>query len=338
MTDKMDRGLDDIIADSRGSGSRNRRGRADGRRQDYPRDGAVFGYDASPRLDRLTKLLGDMAANSTRNDSRSIDSEWVHDRFQERGPRGGVAPRRQREDPPSKGSKIRVENIHYDLGEDDLDVCASIRAGSLNLQATDAHVQELFTRIGPIVKLQLRYDRAGRSEGTAFVTYERADDAQEAIRQFHGANANGQPIRLSLAPSGTGRNPFDTAVMPGRSLAERITVPGARSRSLSPRRRRYDDEDAARKGIDRYIPEDDGRPRSPSGQRRGGRRPGVRREDNINNSNSNNNNRGRGNVRNNVRAKKTQDELDAEMEDYFGSNNGPKAVNGSADDDTDMIE
>lgn len=42
-----------------------------------------------------------------------------------------------------------------------------------------------------MVKLQLRYDRAGRSEGTAFVTYESREDAAEAIKQFDGANANG---------------------------------------------------------------------------------------------------------------------------------------------------
>ena len=42
------------------------------------------------------------------------------------------------------------------------------------------------------MKLNLRYDRAGRSEGTAYVTYQRQADAEEAIRQFDGANANGQ--------------------------------------------------------------------------------------------------------------------------------------------------
>ena len=52
-------------------------------------------------------------------------------------------------------------------------------------------LQELFRRIGPVVRLQLRYDRAGRSEGTAYVTYELKEDAQEAVRQFDGANANG---------------------------------------------------------------------------------------------------------------------------------------------------
>lgn len=37
----------------------------------------------------------------------------------------------------------------------------------------------------------MKYDRAGRSEGTAFVTYESARDAAEAIRQYDGANAAG---------------------------------------------------------------------------------------------------------------------------------------------------
>lgn len=37
----------------------------------------------------------------------------------------------------------------------------------------------------------MKYDRAGRSEGTAFVTYETAKDASDAIREFDGANAAG---------------------------------------------------------------------------------------------------------------------------------------------------
>jgi RNA recognition motif-containing protein len=88
--------------------------------------------------------------------------------------RRAPAPRRRRESPEqdSKGSKIRVTNIHYDLTEDDL--------------------SELFQRIGPVSRLQLRYDRAGRSEGTAYVTYERKEDAQQAIKDFDGANANGE--------------------------------------------------------------------------------------------------------------------------------------------------
>lgn len=47
-----------------------------------------------------------------------------------------------------------------------------------------------------MTKLNLRYDRAGRSEGVAYVTYDRKEDAEEAIKQFDGANANGMFIVL----------------------------------------------------------------------------------------------------------------------------------------------
>jgi THO complex subunit 4 len=53
-------------------------------------------------------------------------------------------------------------------------------------------MQDLFNRIGPVAKLSLLYDRAGRSEGIAFVTYESAQDAKRAVREFDGANANGK--------------------------------------------------------------------------------------------------------------------------------------------------
>ncbi|EFY92756.1 RNA binding protein, putative [Metarhizium acridum CQMa 102] len=310
MAQNMDRGLDEIIAEKRTSGPRNRRGGRDNRRRGrnhYPRDGV---------------------RKSTRDDRRNIDSEWVHDRYDESESRRGPASRRRRDSPVSdnKGSKIRVENIHYDLTEEDLD--------------------ELFARIGRVSRLNLRYDRAGRSEGVAYVTYEQREDAEEAIKQFDGANANGQPIRLTLLPS---RNPFDTAVMPGRPLAERISAPGAggRARSTSPRRR-LEEEDAARKGIDRYIP--GRRSRSPMPRRqggRGGRRPGARREG------GNKNNEGGRGGRGNPRGKKTQEELDAEMADYFGGGgnesaaaNAPangaapatEAVPAAGNDDIDMIE
>jgi THO complex subunit 4 len=55
-------------------------------------------------------------------------------------------------------------------------------------------IQELFSKIGPVLKFKLLYDRAGRSEGIAFVTYEDRRDAQQAIRDYDGANANGNAL------------------------------------------------------------------------------------------------------------------------------------------------
>ncbi|KAK3941574.1 hypothetical protein QBC46DRAFT_382536 [Diplogelasinospora grovesii] len=315
----LDRSLDEILADRKQSnrGARGSRGNGGRRRErnDYPRDGV---------------------RKSFRDDApRNLDSEWVHDKFEDNAGHRSAPRRRYSPEPSSdsRGAKIRVDNIHYELTREDL--------------------EGLFEKMGPVVKLEMRYDRAGRSEGTAFVTYESHQDATRAIREYDGANAAGQPIRITLMPSGPKRNPFDTAVMPGRPLAERITMPAGRSRSLSPRRDSRN-RDSGRDRGDTYRPDGRGgkgsRSRSPLPNRRrdgGGRRPGGRRE--------RGGGRGGGSERGerparDGRPKKTQEELDAEMADYFGGGGGrseqqngaPAASNANApppgDDDVDMIE
>lgn len=157
---------------------------------------------------------------------------------------------------------------------------------------------------------------------------------------------------MTLIPSGPAprgpRNPFDNAVVPGRSLAERITVP-KRDRSSSPGRN-YDDGGSRRRDdrdVDSYRPSGSRDP-MPRGRRDGGRRAGGRGEG-----------RGRGGrggergERGGERAekgrdgrpRKTQEELDAEMDNYFGGggeqNGGEEQHNGAAapkEEDIDMIE
>ena len=187
--------------------------------------------------------------------------------------------------------------------------------------------QELFNRIGRVSEIKLRYDRAGRSEGIAFVSYERVDHASKAIREFDGANAKGQPIRLTLIPAPRRDNPFDRAENP-RSLFDRIENPRARRRSESPassdqgrgnrrgdRRggddpRRSDTTKPAPENIDRYIPGQNG---GRSDSRRGGRRPGERRERQPRTEDT-------GHKMIGGRPRKTQEELDAEMDDYWSGN------------------
>ncbi|KAI0537987.1 hypothetical protein GGR58DRAFT_321233 [Xylaria digitata] len=294
----MDRSLDEIVAESqaRKRGSRPRRGGGGGSRQSRERD-------SYPR---------DGVRKSTRDDRSGLDSDWVHDKFEGFHSRDRARNFRRRRSPePAQdghGTKIKVENLHYDLSESDLD--------------------GLFSKIGPVAKLELLYDRAGRSEGVAFVTYERRDDALDAIREFNGANAKGQPIRMSIISSAPRRNPFGTASMPSRPLAERITRP----RSMSPNDR----------GIDRYVPEGGRRSHSPRPRRRG-RRAGARRDNGGENT-------GRPAGRDG-RPRKTQEELDAEMEDYFEKTGGNAAggaatttgaddgqTKAQATDDVDMIE
>ncbi|PGH12284.1 hypothetical protein AJ79_04350 [Helicocarpus griseus UAMH5409] len=335
----MDRSLDEIIAERPKSSNRGRpRNRP--RRGNAPRDGV--------KKVLLLFLISHPIAVS----------DWVHDKFEDdntrpsyRGSRPSRVDRYSPEPEQSQsGAKIRVTNLHYDLTEDDL--------------------EDLFTRIGPIASLSLRYDRAGRSEGVAFVTYKRLVDAQTAIREFDGANAKGQPITLMLLSSASERtarhNPFDFAEKPKGSLFDRTEKPRTRdSRSLSPedseglegttsrggRHRRSDVSKPPPDHIDRYVPGQRSPRRRGDGGRGRGRRPGELRDSRDRNGSETRSGRPGGNRR----PRKTQEELDQEMEDYWGTTTTaePNTANGNgngnataaadpappaADNDIDMIE
>ncbi|RVX71532.1 hypothetical protein B0A52_05104 [Exophiala mesophila] len=332
----MDRSLDETIAERQKSSYRGRRGPPPSRRRDYNSS-----RDNYPR---------DGVRKPARDERTNLDNDWVHDRYDDDPDSDRRAPdrfrerrdRRRDDHPPESDrevppAKIRVENLHYDLTQDD--------------------IYDLFTRIAPVESAKLHYDRAGRSDGVAFVTYANVADARSAIREFDGANAKGQPIRLTLLPLPRRDNPFDRVENP-RTLFDRIEAPSrsARRRSQSPMEE-VDEDRSARRGqrrggatdrrtdttrlppdnIDRYVPGQRGGGRDSS--RRGGRRPGERRERRD----------GEGHKVVNGRPRKTAEELDAEMDDYWGGaapgggQNGtgaPAATTAAqpAADDIDMIE
>lgn len=220
---------------------------------------------------------------------------------------------------------VKAENLHYDLTENDLHV--SMRNHSSTC-STDEE-KGLFSRIGAVQEIKLLYDRSDRSRGIAFVTYGHPDDARDAVREFDGANAMGQPIRLTLhngGPSKSSRNPFDYVEKPSRSLFDRIEGDegrgGRRGRSASPRR--------APENIDRYVPGTRGRgsrsPRRRGGMREAGRAPGARREERPRRGGRGGGNKdteGRAAVQG--RPRKTAEELDAEMDSYWTNPAGAEA-------------
>ncbi|KAG4300910.1 hypothetical protein PCK1_002987 [Pneumocystis canis] len=112
---------------------------------------------------------------------RNYDEPWKHDLYEELLEKSSNTHiMKQSYQPVSKpvSYRVRIENLHYELTEDDLN--------------------SLFKRIGPVSKLNIKYDRSGRSTGIAYVNFEKIEDAHSAINQFNGANAAGQPITLTL--------------------------------------------------------------------------------------------------------------------------------------------
>ncbi|EMC93872.1 hypothetical protein BAUCODRAFT_212912 [Baudoinia panamericana UAMH 10762] len=275
-----------------------------------------------------------------------MTADWVHDRFEDdrydhRRPAHEDRYETAGRPRETGGTKLRVDNIHYELTEED--------------------IRGLFERKGPLVSVKLLYDRADRSQGTAFVTYEDPRDARDAVADYDGQNANGQPIRITTmptapaaptAPSKANLSMFERIERPTRSMFERMdssALDSSREGGAGRRRRERSDSPLRSRPIpehiDRYVPGRDSRSPMPrrGAPREPGRRPGARREDS-----------GRGGRPARTdddgrplrggRPRKTAEELDAEMEDYWGSKqddrpNGAPANGGSAnaDDDEDMV-
>ncbi|KAK3117954.1 hypothetical protein LTR53_000106 [Teratosphaeriaceae sp. CCFEE 6253] len=306
----------------------------DRRREEYPRDGV---------------------RKNTRDEPTNIDNDWVHDRFEDdKYARMHRRPQvDNRYEPLGRasevtGTKLRVDNIHYDITEGD--------------------IRDLFSRKGSLASVKLLYDRADRSQGTAFVTYDDPRDARDALTDYDGQNAQGQPIRITLmptapaaaaAPAGPkgGLSMFDRIQRPERSMFDRIESSAIRDDSRDGARpRRRERSDSPRKSrsavpeyIDRYVPGSRGQSRSPI-RRRGtprepGRRPGARREDSGRGGAGRRGGRAEaeGRPTGGPRPRKTAQELDAEMEDYWGakaedkSNGAAAGTNGAAAEDEDMV-
>ncbi|KAF2663233.1 RNA-binding domain-containing protein [Microthyrium microscopicum] len=251
-----------------------------------------------------------------------MDRDWVHDRFDDDEEAGRPHHREThpvritRRDPyasPQIGSKLKVENIHYDLTEDD--------------------IRELFERIGPVTSVSLVYDKQDRSRGIAFVVLPDARYARAAIEEFDGANANGQPIRISLVSNLPEAR--RTAERQPPSILERIAANERRNRvgadSDDDNPRRSNVQRAAPDNIDRYVPgqnggapRNDSRRRSPRRNDRGTRRPGQRRQPAPRERSDT-----EGHALVGGRPRKTAEELDAEMADYWGGG-GEGATEGAA--------
>ncbi|KAF8962539.1 hypothetical protein BDZ97DRAFT_1824155 [Flammula alnicola] len=141
-----------------------------------------------------------------------VDGQWLHDKAPT-GPRGrttairGVAPPTG----PAAGinNKLLVSNLHYEITPKDLTA--------------------VFGQIGTLIREPLlRYDRSGRSSGSAIISFETAVEATRAKKQFDGYLAKGQPMSIAYdtmpprAPRAPGRA---TSAPTTTSLLNRIEKP-----------------------------------------------------------------------------------------------------------------
>ncbi|CAH2058927.1 unnamed protein product [Thlaspi arvense] len=75
-----------------------------------------------------------------------------------------------------------------------------VYVGNLSWGVDDMALENLFGEQGKVVEARVIYDRdSGRSKGFGFVTYNSAQEVQNAIRTLNGADLDGRQIRVSEA-------------------------------------------------------------------------------------------------------------------------------------------
>ncbi|PHH66632.1 hypothetical protein CDD81_6469 [Ophiocordyceps australis] len=120
--------------------------------------------------------------------------------------REGFAPR---EVPPVMGTKIVVERLSKNV--------------------TESHLREIFGYYGPIQDLDLPLNRTfGTNRGTAYILYERREDAEEAIANMHDGQIDGTVINVSIVLPRRMFSPPPPLARRGANIDPRVPFNGSR--------------------------------------------------------------------------------------------------------------
>ncbi|KAF5368814.1 hypothetical protein D9758_003013 [Tetrapyrgos nigripes] len=239
---------------------------------------------------------------------RDTNSQWVHDKAPGFNDNSKISLNGNSPSFPSNtegNTKLLVSNLHYEITPQDL--------------------VAIFGQIGTLVREPLiRYDRSGRSSGTAVISYETPEEAAKAKKQFHGILAKGQPMEIN----------FDTFVprharasrsvsAPTHSLLNRIQKPALADRLAA------DDIDIDRKGGGI----------GPIRSRRGrGGKPNTTTTTGPGTSKYNNKSSGKSAPKHINSKPKTADELDKELDAFMGEGEGVQSYSTVATASTTPVE
>ncbi|KAF4435970.1 hypothetical protein F53441_13356, partial [Fusarium austroafricanum] len=170
---------------------------------------------------------------------------------------------------------------------------SKIIVSNLPKDVSEQQIKEYFIQsVGPIKRVELSYGPNSQSRGIANVTFHKSDGASKAFQKLNGLLVDNRPIKIEIV---VGAAQADKVIPTVKTLAERTTQssqPKAQPKSAA---------------ADKHN----------AGAAKGGAAKGAA---------GNKKRRGR----NSRPAKKTQEELDSEMADYFDASTAPEASNNAA--------
>jgi len=176
----MDMALDDIITQHEGSGSRGRFGRG--------RGGRGRGRGGPPRNTAFVRRNRQNTINARRSENGSgfftqkdtLDegTVWEHDLFEEEE-EAEVEEYQPKRVGGGRGSRVLATNLEYTVN--------------------DKNLKEVFENFGYSVrKINVHYDKSGRSDGTADIIFGTRGEAVKAVEAYNGISIEGKPVTLVL--------------------------------------------------------------------------------------------------------------------------------------------
>ncbi|KAF0637884.1 hypothetical protein FPSE5266_10159 [Fusarium pseudograminearum] len=194
----------------------------------------------------------------------------------------GAKPAPAKAAPTNSDSKIIVSNLPKDVSEQQIkpmDSRDSSERCHLESRINFSKRADYFIQsVGPIKRVELVYGPNSQSRGVANVTFHKSDGASKAFQKLNGLLVDNRPIKIEIV---VGAAQADKVIPTAKSLAERTSQPKAQAKA-QPKSAAADKHNAgAAKGAAKGAANKKRRGRSS--------RP----------------------------AKKTQEELDSEMADYF---------------------
>lgn len=168
---------------------------------------------------------------------------------------------------------------------------SKVIVSNLPKDVSEKQIKEYFVQsVGPIKRVELAYGPNSQSRGIASVIFNKADGASKAFQKLNGLLVDGRPIKIEIV---VGASQADKVIPAAKTLAERTTQPKAQPKSAATKKQNA----TTGKGSV---------PKGAAGDAKKGRGRSARP------------------------AKKTAEELDSEMADYFGSTSNENGTGASA--------
>ncbi|KAK5997272.1 mRNA export protein mlo3 [Cladobotryum mycophilum] len=159
---------------------------------------------------------------------------------------------------------------------------SKVIVSNLPKDVSEKQIKEYFVQsVGPIKRVELSYGPNSQSRGIANVTFHRPEGASKALQNLNGLLVDGRPIKIEIV---VGASQADKVIPPSKTLAERTSQPKAQPKSAAGKKQQ------AVNGAKGNVAKGAAAVSAANKKRRG---------------------------RNARPAKKTAEELDSEMADYF---------------------